>query len=76
MEETVKMSIKNEDGKTIVKSVPKNLCSLYQGIGWKLEDNKPIVKEKEEPIRENAVLNDKIEYLSKNYNENNKNKSK
>lgn len=41
MEEKVKMSIKNEDGKMITKDIPKNLYSLYVGMGWTKVNNMP-----------------------------------
>lgn len=37
MENEIKMSIINEQGKKIIKNIPENLSSLYQKIGWKLE---------------------------------------
>lgn len=34
MENKIKMSFKNEDGKIIYKDVPENLASLYKLNGW------------------------------------------
>ncbi|MDY3778218.1 MAG: hypothetical protein SOZ53_05150 [Candidatus Onthovivens sp.] len=41
MEETIKVEIKNIEGKLIQKEVPKSLLSLYLNGGWKLVQNKP-----------------------------------
>lgn len=39
MDNTIKMSKKNSDGKIIYKLVPSELCSLYERLGW--EYSKP-----------------------------------
>lgn len=41
MENTIKMSKKNEEGKIIVKDIPNNLYSLYKNLGWEEEKSKP-----------------------------------
>lgn len=46
MEETIKMSIINKDGKKITKDIPKDLYSLYEKIGWKKD-----VEPKKEPTK-------------------------
>jgi hypothetical protein len=32
----IKMSLKNKDGKTIIKNIPENLASLYKMQGWEI----------------------------------------
>jgi hypothetical protein len=42
----IKMKLKNEDGKIIIKDIPENLVSNYLMIGWEIvKENKPLVKE-------------------------------
>lgn len=41
MENTIKMSKKNEEGKLIIKDIPSNLYSLYKTLGWEDETSKP-----------------------------------
>lgn len=48
--EEIKVKRKNEEGKTIEKSVPKDLVSNYLLIGWEL------VKEKEKEMPKNEPL--------------------
>lgn len=47
MNETVKMKLKNSEGKEIVKDVPKELYSNYLSIGWEEvkpeKENKPLI---------------------------------
>lgn len=47
MEKTYKVYMINEQGKKIVKEVPKELYMQYINMGWK-DNTKPIVEEKEE----------------------------
>jgi len=54
------METKNVDGVMIETSVPENLVSNYEAIGWKrVEENKPVAKEevKEEKKASQNSLN-------------------
>lgn len=44
----IKMVFKNADGKMIEKEVEERLASTYLSMGWKVKEEKSIVKE--EPI--------------------------
>ena len=43
----IRMEIKNVDGVMIEKSVPENLVSNYEAIGWKIKENKKDSKDEE-----------------------------
>ena len=60
MNETVKMKLKNSEGKEIVKDVPKELYSNYLSIGWT----------EVKPEKENKPLIDKFDKDKKKDNEN------
>lgn len=52
----VRMEIKNADGVMIEKSVPANLVSNYEAIGWKIVEKKKETKEvKEEEKKDNKA---------------------
>jgi len=56
----IRMETKNVDGVMIETSVPENLVSNYEAIGWKrVEENKPVAKEevKEEKKASQNSLN-------------------
>jgi len=55
MNETIKMKIKNSDGKEIIKEISKDLYSNYLSIGW--EEVKP---EKETKPLINKFEKDKL----------------
>lgn len=44
----IRMEIKNADGVMIEKSVPENLVSNYEAIGWKIVEKKKENKEEKE----------------------------
>ena len=44
----IRMEIKNADGVMIEKSVPENLVSNYEAIGWKIVEKKKENKEDKE----------------------------
>ena len=44
----IRMEIKNADGVMIEKSVPANLVSNYEAIGWKAVEKKKEDKEEKE----------------------------
>lgn len=57
MEITVKMVIKNNDGKEIVKDIPENLSAFYKNAGWNFY--KEIVKTKNENKKKQVCLEEK-----------------
>ena len=61
MNETIKMKMKNLEGKEIVKDVPKELYSNYLSIGWvefkPEKETKPLIsKFDKEKIKEDENL--------------------
>lgn len=44
----IRMEMKNADGVMIEKSVPENLVSNYEAIGWKIVEKKKEYKEEKE----------------------------
>lgn len=49
----IRMEIKNADGKMIEKSVPTNLVSDYEVLGWKMVEKKKEEKEIKEDNKPN-----------------------
>lgn len=44
----IRMEMKNADGVMIEKSIPENLVSNYEAIGWKIVEKKKEYKEEKE----------------------------
>lgn len=44
----IRMEIRNADGVMIEKSVPENLVSNYEALGWKAVEKKKEIKEEKE----------------------------
>lgn len=49
----IRMETKNVDGVMIEKSVPENLVSNYEALGWKQVEKKNSKEEKEEEKKDN-----------------------
>lgn len=56
MENETKMFLINNEGKKIVKNIPKDLYSLYKNLGWK------------EEVEENKVKPKEVSSFSKSFN--------
>lgn len=53
MNKTIKIEIKNKQGKMIIKEIPQSMLPMYLGIGWKKVEEKTSYQPKPRSLENN-----------------------